>query len=504
MNTVYDQIVYPNRCLPQTHPDRLGVIARLFGVHAAPPERCRMLEIGCGDGGNLLPLAWTHRDSRFVGFDLAESRIQLGCEGIAELQLANLELSAADILQFPLEGEPFDYIVAHGIYSWIPPEPRDRLLAICRGRLAPNGVAYISYNCLPGCHIRRMVREVMRFHTREIQDPAERIRQAIAACQFIANSIEKPDSYRQIFKEQLEQIQKCGVAHLFHDDLAEINDPVYFHEFAAHGARHGLQFLGEADFFDMQDNAFSPQARQTLGQMEDSRLTREQYLDFVKCRRFRQTLLCHRELALTYPPDPSPIETFHISSQAKATPLAPGPDGMTVVRFATARSDALEIGHPMGIRAMQLLAAQWPATISFEDLVARAGESEATDSSCSSDARRVLSKILLEAYRAGVVEFRLSPTRCLSVPSERPVLSRFARWQLSRSEAITTLRGDNLVIADDAGRRLLGLLDGTRTWQELERSVPEEPGDDQAPVDGVSGRMARRLQELARLALLEA
>ncbi len=504
MNTAYDKVVYPNRCQAQTHPDRLGVIARLFGVAAAPAEHCRVLEIGCGDGGNLLPLAWSHPESRFVGFDLAESRVLAGRESVTNLGVSNLELDCCDILDFPLNGEPFDYIIAHGVYSWIPAAPRDRLLAICRARLAPRGVAYISYNCLPGCHLRRMVRDIMRFHTRMIEEPVERVRQAVAVCEFVANSIEKPDTYRQIFKEQLEQIQKYRTAHLFHDDLAEVNDPVYFHEFAAHAARHDLQYLGEADFFDMQDDGFSEEARQTLAQMQDSRLTREQYLDFVKCRRFRQTLLCHREISLCYPADPSPIEGFHISSQAEGNSLQPGPDGRAIVRFATARSEALEIGHSLGIHAVQLLAQEWPATISFDELFQAASAGETSADALPTVSRSQLRRILLEAYRAGVVEFRLTPVRCTPRPSDRPVVSRFVREQLARSDAVTTLRGENLVIADDAGKRLLELLDGTRTWAELERLLPEDSPEATGDKEDKTIRFAKRLQELARLALLEA
>src|SRR5258707_1221747 len=125
MNTAYDKVIYPNRCQAQTHPDRLGVIGRLFGLAAASPERCRVLEIGSGDGSNLLPMAWSHPDSQFVGFDLAESRIAAGRAAVAQLGAENLELHTCDILDFPLHGEPFDYIIAHGVYSWVPSAPRD-------------------------------------------------------------------------------------------------------------------------------------------------------------------------------------------------------------------------------------------------------------------------------------------------------------------------------------------------------------------------------------------
>jgi SAM-dependent methyltransferase len=503
MTTAYDTVLYPNLCQVQTHPDRLAVVANLFGLDPAPPERCRVLEIGCGDGGNLLPLAAAFPDSRFVGFDLAQTRVQAGREAVASLGLGNLELVHSDILSFPEEGELFDYVIAHGIYSWIPDPAKDGLLRICQRRLAPQGVAYVSYNCLPGCHIRRMTREIMRFHTRSVQDPSERVKQAVAVCRFIANSIEKPDPYRQVFKEQLEQVERYRAGHLFHDDLAEINDPVYFHEFAAHAGRHGLQYLGEADFCEMQDDAFSEEARKILARMEDSRLTREQYLDFVKCRRFRQTLLVHAESPLRYPADAAAVERFHISSQSSGTAVGPGGGGPPVERFAPPRGGAIETSHPLAIHALHQLRDRWPATIPFAELFRSAFAAGAMPSHSEAEARRQLRLILLEAYRSAVVDFRRTPVACATRPSERPAASRLARWQLTRSPTVTTLRYENLRVEDETGKRLLLWLDGTRTCAELEQSLPDEAADAGGVCRTKHDHLARRLEELALLALLE-
>lgn len=504
MSTTYDSVVYPNRCLAQTHPDRLAIVANLFGLDPAPPEKCRVLEIGCGDGNNLLPLAASFPDSHFVGFDLAESRIMAGREAVADLGLSNFELIRSDIFDFPLAGEPFDYVIAHGIYSWIPAEVRNRLLAICRARLAPQGVAYVSYNCLPGCHVRQMVREMMRFHIRTLDKPGDRVRQAVSLCQFVANSIEKPDTYRQLFKEQLEQIQRYGAEHLFHDDLAEVNDPFYFHEFMAQAAGHELQYLGEADFTAMQDDFFSPEARRILSMMQDSRLTLEQYLDFVKCRRFRQTLLCHREAIVQYPATSADIERFHISSSAVHSLYEKSAGDRPVERFADPRGGALDVGHPLGIQALKILVEHWPATFSFPELFNASIARQTPGLGEDGRWRGQLKDILLEAYRAGVVDFRRTPVRCATKPTVRPALSGFARWQLKRFQTITTLRGDNLRIEDEAGKQFLRLLDGTRTWGEIEQNLPGE--ESVAVGSGANPRanLGKRLEELARLALLEA
>jgi SAM-dependent methyltransferase len=505
MNTAYDTVIYPNRCHPQTRPDRLAVLGELFGLAPAAPEQCRVLELGCGDGTNLLPLAFTFTESRFVGLDLAPTLIARGQQAIADLGLANIELRSADLVDFPTRGESFDYIIAHGVYSWVPPKARDALLAICRGRLAPQGVAFVSYNCLPGWHIRRMTREIMRFHVRAVPDPQERVRQAIAVCQFIANSIEKPDPYRQVFKDQLEHVHRHGGGQLFHDDLAEVNAPCYFHEFMAHAAGHGLQYLAEADFFEMQDHVFTPETRQVLGDMTGSRLTREQYLDFIKCRRFRQTLLCHREATVRHPPEPGPIERFHISSKAKAEKAADGPENRTVERFVEPQGGALAVDYPLAKAAFRVLGGRWPATASFDELCnAAAAMLPSAPEFASATARQNLAAILLEAYRANLVDFRRAPVRGAAQPSAQPAVWSFARWQAQRGEAVTTLRGDNVRVEDEEGRRLLCLLDGSRGREGLRQTLGEDGPRDASADAPPPPDLEQRLQELARLALLQA
>src|SRR5262249_23470475 len=140
----------------------------------APPGRCRVLEVGCGDAGNLIALAFGSPDAHFVGFDLAESAIEQGRSLVQELGLTNIELFQADLMQYEPAGE-VDYVIAHGFLSWVPPPVQERLLAVCRKALAPQGVAFVSYNTYPGFHARRMLREMMLFHSASAKSPREKI-----------------------------------------------------------------------------------------------------------------------------------------------------------------------------------------------------------------------------------------------------------------------------------------------------------------------------------------
>src|SRR3954470_6442485 len=145
--TAYDSVPYPGNVQPTTHPDRLAVGASLCGMRPPDVERCRVLELGCGDGANLIPIAHTLPGCTAVGIDLAMSAVEHARATAQALSLTNVSFHQADVLALPDDlGGPFDYIIAHGLYSWVPAAVRDALLVACGRLLAPDGVAYVSYN----------------------------------------------------------------------------------------------------------------------------------------------------------------------------------------------------------------------------------------------------------------------------------------------------------------------------------------------------------------------
>ena len=296
----YDSLEYPSYPLPQAHPNRLATMARLFGIPSSPVDACTMLELGCGDGSHLLACAAGLPGSRFVGLDLAAAPIRRAREAAKTLGLANVEFHCGDLLAFPPEGPSFNYIVAHGVYTWVPSVVRDGILALIRSRLAPLGVAYVSYNTYPGCYVRRMLWEMMRYHVRDLPDPEQQINQSVALLKFLREGTPRSDALQQLMLAEMEPVDtQAGRALLCFDDLGENNSPVYFHEFVQHARAYGLQFLSETDFFEMQFSIYPPQIREKLEQLaRHDHIQKEQYLDFLKCRRFRQTLLCHDDVDL--------------------------------------------------------------------------------------------------------------------------------------------------------------------------------------------------------------
>jgi hypothetical protein len=450
-----------------------------------------VLELGCGDGGNLIPMALALPGATFVGVDAAPKAIARGQGLVAELGLENVKLEARAIEALSPAAGGFDYVIAHGVYSWVPKTVRDRLLAVAGDALCDAGVAYISYNALPGGRVRQALRDMLVFHTAELADPRERVAQARALLRFLVDGAPGEQGLGALMRAQAEGMLARSDATLLHDELAEVNDAVYFHEFAAHAARHGLQYLAEADFFEMQIGAASEPAAQALMAIEDP-VRREQYLDFLKGRMFRQTLLCRAELAIDRTPHPEVIERLAVSTQAEPRGE---PDAGGAQAFAGPTGSTLTTDHPLVIDALKRAAGAWPAALWVRDLLGPAATSED---------RRALFDALLRSYAANLVALHVDPPRPASTPDDAPRATVLARHQARAGETVTNLRHASVRIEDDLGRRLVTLLDGTRDRGALAAELRTHLLDQGRPVPAdLAESLERSLQGLARLALLE-
>jgi SAM-dependent methyltransferase len=405
----YDSVPYLTRPRNETHPDRLAAIATLFGMSPAPVACCRVLEIGCGDGGNVVPLAYGLPQSRVTGVDLATVAISSARRMAADLNLENIHLVAGDLREIGPEYGEFDYIMAHGVYSWVPADARGALLRVCAARLAPQGVAFISYNTYPGRHVRQMLREMMLYHTRNTADPARRMERARSFLQTLAEGRLAPPAWRGLLEEETRLLLEKDAGSFWHDDLAEVNAPVYFHEFAAHAAAHGLEYLGEADAHLM----FDP--RRPAGDEPDDPIEREQQLDFLRCRRFRQTLLCRSGIVLDRDPGAGRMSRFLFA--APALRLADGQiEGLNGTRIAP--------GHAELEAVVGALGDSYPLPLAFDDLLPYGGGPQA------------LAEILWALARSGFATFHVHDFPCEETVSARPRASALARWQAARSSQV--------------------------------------------------------------------
>lgn len=466
MPNLFDDVPYPGFPFPETHPDRLATIATLFGMTPPLLESCRILELGCGDGSNLIPAAFSLPQSQCLGVDLAERPIQKGRAMAEALGLTQVKLEQLDLGDITRAWGEFDYIIAHGVYSWVAPEVQEKALGICGENLAANGVAYISYNAYPGGHIRDMVRHLMLFGARHASRAEERVHQGIEFARRIAESRPEADPYRQLLERELKRMQRLSASSIYHDDFAPFNAPVYFHEFIERVSRHGLQFLGEAEFPAMHAaHALNPDASAAPEEDLDV-IAREQWIDFLLCRMFRRTLLCRKEMAVCRTPQPDRLRTLYVSTRLQPVSQNPDLTSAQAEEFRAPDGKTLSTNHPLAKAAVAWLGAQWPRRVPFSELESAVQARTGGDCNPQTQGPTALENLLLRMYAGDLVELHVHAPPLALAPGERPVSSPLARYQLQEGRMVTNLHHMSVEI-DQASRHLLLLADGTRDRAQL-------------------------------------
>ena len=505
MQTAYDELPYLGAPFDQTHPDHLATLAILFGMSPAPVDRCSVLELGCGDGGNLIPMAFALPQSRFTGIDLAGSAIARGRQLIDEIKLTNIQLDQLDLMEIGPDFGHFDYIIAHGLYSWVPPQVREQILRICKSHLAPNGVAFISYNAYPGGHLRDTIREMMRFHTRQITGAMERVKQARELLEFLIEAHSETDTYSIFLRSELQSFLQRKPEHFYHDELGEYNNRFYVHQFVEDAFRHGLQYLSEARLLSMQTGVFGASTTENLKKFsEGDEVKREQYLDFVKLRNFRQTLLCHDEIKLDRTPRPDRVMKLWADSEAQPASAEPDVSSTAPLEFRYSKGGKMSTNHPLAKAAMFHLGSVWPEAVPVPELlrVARvhAGRDDPSAAAPLEEDSSWLSDMILKLYAANFLGLHAHPPVFTRTVSKRPEASALARAQIRSSSFVTNLRHAAVEVEDDAAKQLLTMLDGTRDQHQLLAELRAHA----ISGDITAAQLDAPLQRLAKLALLVA
>jgi len=479
----YGAVAYAAQSNAPSHPERLATVASLHGLSPPSVATCRVLEVGCSDGTNLLPMAAGLPDATFVGCDLSPHAIALGRAAIVDTGLANVTLIESDLRELPATLGEFDYIIAHGVYSWVPPAVRDALFALAARRLSPNGLLFVSYNVYPGCHVRQAAWEIMRYHIRGFEDARTRLDTARTLAGAMAEPAIAQDETDALLRREFARIARQTDSSIYHDDLAVPNDPVYFHEFAAHAERYGLTFVSGATFFNSSGLGVAPSMQRLISGL--GRLEREQYLDFACLRRFRQSVLCRAELGAALAPTPERVAQMHAAASRSLMgaaerrkpllnsvrpPLEPGDERRlyaALARLLAVAPRALPVAKIESSLAMDLPAAPWEPT-------------------------RSMAALLFEACFADEVVLHVQAPQLSEVASEHPLASAVVRWQARRGKTLTNLCYEPLQIPDGPARALLALLDGQRDRAMLDTDVGEA-----LDVDEPAARR-RRIDEYVR------
>ncbi len=291
----YDEAPYESYAYPFTHPAHQALVARLFGVATPDLHTARVLEIGCAGGGNLLPLAHDFPKAEFVGIDLSPVQIAEANTHKKALELKNVKFEAMDIMDFPKSWGKFDYIICHGVFSWVPEFVREKILDVCRQHLSKNGLACISYNVMPGWGPLRSIREMMMIHTKKFDDPAKKVAQAKYLIEFLDKYMAPGSTMHKAIHDINEKFKEnVNDSYILHEYLESNNNPFFFNEFAEMIGRHDLQYIGDSTLSLMYTGNFPPDADKILKQVADN-ITKEQYIDFLSNRQFRYSVIAGKE-----------------------------------------------------------------------------------------------------------------------------------------------------------------------------------------------------------------
>lgn len=313
--TSYDEVEYSGQVFGNTVPNHIGAIAKMFGLNTADPSKARVLEMGGGDGINIIQLAAKYPDAEFVEVDLSKVQIAKGQELVKRLGLKNIVLHHMSIADIDESFGKFDYIICHGVYSWVPEAVRAKIFENCKKLLSPNGIAYISHNTSPGWNMPKTVRDLMLFHTEGFKTYEEKVQQAKAILNFVYDAVKDEDSpYSKLLKQEVESIANHRNDYIFHDYMSEENHRPYLYEFISEADAHGLQYLANADLFSMLPINCGANAAAALSQIENDLVRQEQYIDFIMNNRFRRTILCHADAKVSRAINTNFLDDMYLAS----------------------------------------------------------------------------------------------------------------------------------------------------------------------------------------------
>jgi SAM-dependent methyltransferase len=483
LTSYYDTVPYDSHPFPQSAMEHLEALAFHFGLDVPPPATARVLELGCAAGGNLIPFAARHPEARAVGVDLSTVQVAQGAAAIARAGLSNIELKAFNLAEIDASFGQFDYIVCHGVYSWVPAEVQDAILRICSENLAPNGVAYVSYNVYPGWKAREIVRDAMILRGGPRDTPEEKLSYARGMLDFLEQSARADSVLKKTLEEAMPIVRNANSSYLLHEFLEPCNAPCYFKEFVARAQTRGLAYLCDAEPSTMFVQNYGEKVRDPLlRECGGSQVLMEQYLDFLVNRTFRQTLLVGQAHAqgVRYRLEPARIRQLELAGAFKTE------DGSALALDAREQPCNAQRGLKVTLRlpvhkaVAHLLDTRYPASMSAGSLI------EAVAALVGQPAAAVEPAVMAmveELLILGALRFRRSPVHTAETVSSLPqalsaVRSAVALVPGASPAASTCNQWHEHVTVSLLERSLLPLLDGTRSHEALAEHLEAEVRSD--------------------------
>ena len=460
MKQVTSYISLPTPCRT---PDRLATIALLHGLTPADIDKAKVLDIGCGQGWDIISLAYTYPNAQFIGIDFSIDAIEEGRKTIKELNLSNIKFECSDIAHYSTE-EKFDYIFCHGVYTWVSEELSHHILELCHNLLSEKGLAYISYNALPAWGTRSVLREALRHFTSSVKEE-EKVEKARETISFMLSALQNyPTPYSMSLQLELKNALKSSDGFIAQELLADEAHAEYLHTFISKAKQHHLIYIGEAKFERMVSNRLDEisdaqelsSAINAMSSFEDQ----EQALDFLFPTWLRQGVL-HKENAskkeLTELEKNNLLKNLYISSPLVPSDPRDSEGGEDV--FMSPTGSHVQITSRYIRHALRTLNMTWPAYTKITDLY-----DTLTNRPCY--AFSDFAKELLILFQKGQIELHIAPEKFSSILGEKPKVSQLAVLQAKTQDWVTSLKQEYTLLTDFE-KSLLPFLDGEHTKDDL-------------------------------------
>jgi SAM-dependent methyltransferase len=475
----YDDTPYVSGPMQRSHPGRMAANALWRGLSAPDAAHARVLEIGCASGGNILPLAWALPACRFLGVDLSPKQIAVGEARRVKHGLANVELRADSFENLSDADGEFDFIICHGVYSWIPEPLRDTLFSVIGARLAPAGLALVSFNVLPGWRLFQIARDSMLLNARLIENPAERAQKTRELFDLLNTESRNKYTYGKFWRDEARRMVKGGDVYLAHEVFEDSNAPETFADFTARLARFGLDYMSESVADANNETGIIPEGADSIRALaRGDRLARETYIDIFSGRTFREALVVRggRVGELSPTPPAEAIEALHFLPvpDLEVKQDADDPDAFQLVF----EDDELTFRGLDAAPAFRRLCERRPRSSRIADLVDM--------DAISPEARAALEETLRVAVEFGLVAISSMAVDCAYRLAERPKL--LPLFTLSTQEGERTMTSQHSSVVLSAIQQFLApLLDGAHTRDDLHAAVVDLALSGRLSVKGPEG-----------------
>ncbi len=457
--TSYDAVEYPAATYPTTHPAHLAALARLHGLSAPDPRTCRVLEIAGGDGLNLAAMAAGLPEAHFISFDLSREAVGRGQTLVAQAGLGNVEVVVGDLLDWAENATgTYDYVIAHGLYAWVPEAVRGAMWRLIDKVLSPEGIAFVSYNALPGGYLRMAVRDMMRHAAHGLEGEAR-----IAKAREVLRAFSAPRENERVVLQALRKVAEPMLGKndgsLYHDELEKEYAPQSLTQVVEAAGQHNLAFLNDA-VPKMVGDGMPGQA------MDDAAVVAAaQASDYEVAAFFHQSLFVRNGRSAARTLDATAFAELLASARLERT----GPNEFQH------EEGPFEISDLALADFLEAMGKAWPLRLPLAQFATSPDHCEA----------------LLDLYRNGIVTFHALPFPGTVEPGERPEASPLVRGQVALGMPILFSLDLKVVTMQEGPRHFLSLLDGTRDHASLERDWAASGYGGEVPASAAVEQLAK-------------